>query len=79
MNIELDEINNKECLYCLKPFKHYKIYRSIENDSLKELEFIVHCARCRDVLSKCDEILKRLRLIEQERINREFERFCKNE
>lgn len=77
----IEEINNNECMYCLKPFKHYKMYKCIEKSEqgyLKELEFIVHCSRCRDVLSKCEEILKRLQLIEQEKITREFEKFCSN-
>jgi hypothetical protein len=78
MYIDEEEINNNECVMCLKPFKHYKRYKTVEGEKIKELEFIINCVRCRNLLAKGKEILKQKDIIKQERTNREWAKFCNN-
>ena len=78
MYIDEEEINNNECVMCLKPFKHYKRYKTVEGEKIKELEFIINYVRCRNVLAKEKDISKQIEMIKQERTNREWERFSRN-
>lgn len=78
----IEKIEIDLCMLCLKPFKHYKRYKFIEhvdNCYIKEVEMILNCARCRNVLQEQNEILNRLKEIQQERTDREWERFLKQE
>jgi hypothetical protein len=74
----IEEINKNECLMCLRPCKHYKIYKTLENIGVQEVQFVINCARCRDILRQQDIINEKLKQIQKERLNREWEKFCKS-
>lgn len=78
----IDEIEPDLCILCLKPFKHYKRYKFVEKvdiHHIKEVELILNCARCRNVLQKQNEIYKIWKEIKQERTDREWKKFISQE
>lgn len=75
----IDEIEPDLCMLCFKPFKHYKRYKCAgkvdDKHYIKEVDFILNCARCRDTINKLTEINNKLEEIRQERTDREWKQF----
>jgi len=73
------ELNEKKCMLCGRVYPHRKIFYKLEND-LKEVEFLLNCATCRNILKRKKEIdilMEERKMLARERVNIQWETFMK--
>lgn len=74
-DLVITELEKDVCMSCGKKYPHRKINWGCAYEGLKEVEFIMDCAKCRSDRKKIKELKDKIEKMEQEILDIEFETF----